>query len=909
MVVVVPLLATKLHMPVRRAGVVARPRLRERLDRGSKEGLTLVSAPAGFGKTTVLTEWLASDTAADRAVAWLSLDHRDNDPALFWTYVLAALRSVVPDVAAAGDLLRSAPPGDAFLAILINDISASPREIVLVLDDFHVIDSVEVQEGVAFLLEHMPAQLHLVIAARADPALPLGRLRGRGRLVELRAADLRFTPDEAAAYLTGVMGLSLTAHDLAALDGHTEGWIAALQLAALSMQGRADAAEFIAAFAGDDRYIVDYLVEEVLQRQPERIREFLLRTSILNRLTGPLCDAVTGRADGKAMLESLDRANLFLIPLDDQRRWYRYHHLFADVLRVHLVDELPDAVADLHRRAADWYERNGDRFDAVEHAMAGGAAERAADLIEPTLPVLQQSRQEVTLRRWVEALPDEVLRIRPVLSIAYAGSLMIRGEIRGVEERLRDAERWLPTTPGDRPTGQMVVVDEEAFRRIPGVIALYRAGQALLSGDIDGTMRHGRTVLDLAGDTDVLARGSASGLVAIAHWRRADLVAAYRCWAGAASDLEQAGHLSDVTGCALALADIRLAQGSLDDAMAVYQRSLKVVTLESGATLRGAADMHVGMAGVLVERGDLDGARRHLEADAALGEHAGLPQNAHRRRIVLARIREADGDVDGAIALLDEAERRYVADYFPDVRPIPALRARVHARHGRWADALDWAGRQGISIRDDPDYLREFEHITLARALVARGLAGDAERALGDVERLLQRLQAAAEDGGRAGSMLDVLVVRAIAERARGDMPAAVAALQRALALGVPRGYRRIFLDEHHALADVLTAAAAGDGSGYARRLLDARDTGGDRPAAAGGLIDPLSARELDVLRLLGSDLDGPDIARALFVSVNTVRTHTKNIYAKLGVSNRRAAVRRGGELRLLTRSGDEQPG
>jgi LuxR family maltose regulon positive regulatory protein len=372
--VVGPLLTTKLHAPRRRRGRVARPRLVERLRRGDEAALTLVSAPAGFGKTTVLGDWLSAAATADRSVAWLSLDGRDNDPALFWAYLVAAVQTAMPDVGAGALALLSSPQAsaEAVVASLVNDLDAVPGDLVLVLDDYHVIESVEVHEGMAFMLEHLPVHVHLVIAGRADPPLPLARLRVRGELIELRAADLRFTPEEVAEYLTGSMGLVLSAGQVAALDSRTEGWIAALQLAALSMQGRADLTAFLTDFAGDDRYIVDYLVEEVLQRQPEQTRSFLLQTSILSRLSGPLCDAVTGRHDGRETLEALDRANLFLIPLDDRRRWYRYHHLFADVLQAHLRGEQPDAVAGLHRRAADWHEANGDRGEAVHHALAGG---------------------------------------------------------------------------------------------------------------------------------------------------------------------------------------------------------------------------------------------------------------------------------------------------------------------------------------------------------------------------------------------------------------------------------------------------------------------------------------------------------------------------------------------------------
>ena len=531
-----PLLETKLYVPKLRRGVVARPRLSERLSRGAESKLTLISAPAGFGKTTLLAEWLAAAPAGRRSVAWLSLDQADNQPVTFWTYLITALQTVVPGIGASAlSLLQEPqpPPIETVLAPLLNELSAVSNDIVLVLDDYHVVDAPEIQDGMAFLLEHLPPRIHLVIATRADPALPLARLRGRGELVEIRAADLRFTPDEAAAYLNEVMGLDLTAPDVAALEGRTEGWIAALQLAALSMQGRDDIAGFIAGFAGDDRYIVDYLVEEVLQRQPERVRSFLLETSILARMTGPLCDAVTGQDGGKATLEALDRGNLFLVPLDDRRRWYRYHQLFADVLRAHLLDEQPELVPELHRRACEWYEQNGERSEAIRHALAAGDLERAADLVELAIPAMSRGRQEATLRRWLEALPDELLRVRPVLSDAYAGSLLVRGEVEGVEERLRDAERWLDarTTKPPMRAGSMVVVDETAFRRLPGSIAVHRAGQARILGDVAGTMAHARRALDLVGEDDHLSRGGGAALLALAYWTSGDLEAARRSYA------------------------------------------------------------------------------------------------------------------------------------------------------------------------------------------------------------------------------------------------------------------------------------------------------------------------------------------------------------------------------------------
>ncbi|HEY5484615.1 MAG TPA: LuxR C-terminal-related transcriptional regulator [Propionibacteriaceae bacterium] len=903
-----PLLETKLHVPRLRRGLVTRPRLSDRLSRGAESALTLVSAPAGFGKTTLLTEWLAAAPADGRSAAWLSLDQRDNDSAVFWTYLVTALQTAAHGVGAGALLLLQSPqsPIETVLATLVNDLHATPNDVVLVLDDYHVIEARDVQDGMTFLLEHLPPQIHLVIASRADPALPLARLRGRGELVEIRAADLRFTPDEAAEYLNEAMGLTLTAEDVDALEGRTEGWIAALQLAALSMQGRDDIAGFIAGFAGDDRYIVDYLVEEVLQRQPEHVRGFLLQTSILSRLNGSLCDAVTGQDGGKAMLEALDRGNLFLVSLDDRRQWYRYQHLFRDVLRARLLDEQPDRVHELHRRASGWYEQNGERSEAIHHAMAGEAFERAADLVELAIPAMSQGRREATLRRWLEALPDEVITVRPVLSVGYAAALLVHGELEGVEARLRDAERWLGTTAGApesrAPSTAMVVVDDEAFRGLPSAIAVYRAAQAWVLGDVAGTMTHARRALDLVGADGHLGRGAAAGMLGLAHWTSGDLDAAHRWWADSQASLEKAGHHSDMLGCAIALADIRIAQGRLHEAMSTYERGLKVATAQGPPVLRGAADMHVGMSGLLRERNDLDAALQHLLTSRELGEHVGLPQNRHRWRVAMARVREAKGDLAGALDLLDEAERLYNGDLFPDVRPIAALRARVLAAQGKLDEALGWARERGLSVDDDLSYLREFEHITLARVLLARYTAERADRSNHEATRLLERLLRAAEEGARTGSVIEILVLQALDHQTQGDIPAALASLQRALMLSEPEGYVRVFVDEGPPMASLLRAVAKqGIAPNYVRRLLAALNKTDDSTPVTQGLIDPLSERELVVLRLLGTDLNGPEIARELIVSVNTVRTHTKNIYAKLGVTNRRAAVRRAQELRLLS--------
>ena len=913
-----PLLETKLFVPRPRSGVVLRPRLRERLQQGLAAKLMLVSAPAGFGKTTLLVDWMAAVSAAPDAeisTAWVSLDASDNDPTTFWSYVITALRTVAPDVGAEalGLLQETQPPSiQLVLTTLLNDFGAAEVEVVLALDDYHVVDSIEVQTGLAFLLDHLPSRLHLVIASRADPALPLSRLRARGDLVEVRAADLRFTPDEAASYLNDAMGLQLTPDDVTSLEERTEGWIAALQLAALSLTGREDIASFIAGFAGDDRYVVDYLVEEVLQRQPANVQNFLLQTSVLDRMTGSLCDALTGQDGGRAVLEALDRDNLFLVPLDDRRQWYRYHHLFADVLQARLLDEQPGRIADLHRVASSWYQEHGDPAEAIRHAVAGGDFGSAAALMELQMPTLQRDRRETTIRSWLEGLPDEVLRVRPVLCNDLAGALLSTGTLDGVEDLVADAERWLDATEKqDGHPADMVVVDQEEFRRLPAKVAVHRAGLALVRGNVDATVVFAQRALGLVVEDDYLARGAASALWGLAAWTTGDLEVAHASYTACLVDFERIGHFSDVLGCSLGLADMQVAQGRLRAAQRTFEYALELASRHGSRVLRGTVDMHVGMAALHRESGDLAAARDDLTRGSDLGEHVGLPQNAYRSRVVMAQVCEAEGDLEAAVDLLDEAERRYEGDFSPNVRPVPALRARVWIRQGRLDDALAWVSRQGLSVTDDLSYLHEYEHVTLARALVAEYAQEGHESSVDQALELLGHLLQAAQEGRRNGSVIDIRLAEALAHQSRGDLTNALAALDEALGLAEPEGYVRTFLDEGAPMAALLTAAAdRGGTSPYIRRLRSALGVTPDRkaPAVFGStversvepMVEPLSSRERDVLRLLGTELNGPEIARELVVSLNTVRTHTKNVYMKLGVNNRRAALRRAHELNLL---------
>jgi LuxR family maltose regulon positive regulatory protein len=644
--------------------------------------------------------------------------------------------------------------------------------------------------------------------------------------------------------------------------------------------------------------------------QPEDVRQFLLQTSVLDRLSGPLCDAVTGQPGAKAMLESLDRANLFVVSLDDRRRWYRYHHLFADVLHTHLLDDQPDDVPDLHRRASRWYEQNAEPAQAIRHALAAGDVERAAGLVELAIPELRRNRQEATIRGWLEAIPDNVVRTRPVLAVGFIGALMSVGEFEGIEDRLQHVEGWWLEPTGDQkgtwtPPAGTVVVDQGEFQRLPGVIQMYRAALALVRGDAPATIDHAQQAIHRAPEADHLTRAGASALMGLALWGTGDLEAAHRAYSVCVEGMRRAGYIADILGCSITLADIRITQGRLGEALRTYEQALRLTSNQDGTVLRGTADMYVGMSQIACERGDLAAATQHLLHAEELGEHTWLPQNPYRWRVAMARVREAEGDLDGALDLLEEALGVYTGDFSPNVRPIPALRARVLAAQGRVGEALAWARDQGLSAEDDLSYLHEFEHITLARVLLARSRAERSEAPMSDAARLLGRLLQAAEAGERTGSVIEILVLQALTHHVRGDVPGALAALERALTLAEPEGYVRMFAGEGPPMASLLRVAAKQRiAPSSIHRLLAAVNTSEDTPTRQ-GLIEPLSERELAVLRLLSSDLDGPDIARELTVSLNTLRTHTKNIYAKLGVNNRRAAVRRAGELDLLSRTRD----
>ncbi|MCP4400392.1 MAG: helix-turn-helix transcriptional regulator [bacterium] len=959
----IPILTTKLYIPPLQTQRVRRPRLMERLNEGlpkqnscfaqnnsftqnvsPSEGrftrkLTLISAPAGFGKTTLVSEWLADCERFEPPVrvAWLSLDQEDNDLTHFLAYLIAASQTIEPEIGeGVTGLLQSSqsPSTESILTALINDIVTVPDNFILVLDDYHVIDAAPIDRALTFLLDHLPPRMHLVIATREDPQFPQARLRARSQMTELRAADLRFTPSEAADFLNRTMDLNLSSEDVAALESRTEGWIAGLQLAALALQGplqsqgQQDTASFVTSFTGSHRFVMDYLLEEVLHQQPEHIQTFLLRTSILDRLCGSLCEAVvcfsetsgsshrttamaTSSASGQDTLEYLERTNLFIVQLDNERRWYRYHHLFADLLRQRLrqrsASSIGDdglSVAELHRRASMWYEDNGLEIEALHHAFAAEDFERAAGLVELTWLHMNQNFQEAAWLGWVKSLPDELVRARPVLSVGYAWELLDNGEVEAVEARLRDAERWLDTSAD---TDEMVVADEEQFRSLPATIANIRANRALALGDVLDVVKYARHALDLTPEKDHFRRGAITGVLGVAYWMSGDLEAAYRSYADCMANLKMAGNIHLALSLTFVLADIRVTQGRLREAVSAYELSLQLAAEQAGPVSLATADLYVGLGGLRREQDDLETATQHLLKSKELGEQTALPDWQYRWHLVQARIKVSQGDPDGALDQLDEAEPLYSNLSLPDVRPVAALKTRVWLQQGRLTEALDWVREQGLSVDDDLNYMREFEHVTLARVLLAKYKSDRTDRSILEVRGFLDRLLEAAEEGKRIGSAIEILVLQALAHKAQGNIPSALASLKRALALAEPEGYIRIFVDEGMPMAHLLSEAAIHDIMpnyiGKLQAIFDAEkqkreDTSSPSPAQT--LLDPLSPREVEVLQLIAQGLSNREICERLFLALDTVKGHNRKIFGKLDVKRRTEAVVRARELGLL---------
>lgn len=912
------------------------------LDPGQR--LALVSAPAGFGKTTLVRSWTA--TAAGNpersvSVAWLSLDEADNELGRLMVHLLAALQRAGMPIGRDGLAARGAGGIDVATATdllmdLVNRVSHAvdveavegTHRWLLVLDDYHVITAPEVHQTLTYLLDHAPEQLRVLVATRSDPPLPLARLRSRGQLTELRATDLRFTAQEAGDFLNEVMGLDLTMADVEALDDRTEGWAAGLQLAGLSLRGRSgagDVSAFIEAFTGSNRFVVDYLADEVLARQPAEVREFLLRTSVLDRFTASLSAAVTGQPGSGKILDRLDRDNLFVVPLDDDRTWYRYHHLFADVLRARLLAGNPDVVDQLHRDASDWYAAHDSYEDAIRHAFAGNDVHRAGRLVEAALSQTRQQRRDALLLTWLRALPPDVVRPNPVLSMSVGWAAMVAGDLDAVAQHLDDADRALAEAAGT--TVADTWVDTQDLRAAPAGVQMYRAALAQARGDSDGTAAHARAALALAGRDDHFIRAGGAGFLGLAAWARGDIGVALPSFEESVAALRAAGNHVDALDATIVLAGMWVTAGRPSRARALCEQALTTATANGEPYPRATADLHTWLADLALSRNDLAEAEDELATAAALAERASITENQHHWPTVAACVRAAHGEHDQSLQLLDEATRLYRPGFYPDLRPLAAMKARVHIAQGDLDAVLKWTADSEVELDDQPEFTREYEHLTLVRAHLALHHAHEAASAhgpgaghadLAGVLDLLDRLEGSATADARHGSVLEVRLLQALTMHAQGDDASAVERLATAVA-ATPEvdAYARLLLAEGPALVTLLQQAHhlgdkahAGVLTSFAQRLLEpdsssrhfaapaAEDPGRRRGPV--DLPDPLSEREVEVLGLLASELTGPEIARHLFISLNTLRTHTKRIFTKLDATNRSAAVRRGRELHLL---------
>ncbi len=893
------LLATKLHMPGLRPGLVPRPRLMARLDEGLARGLVLVCGPAGYGKTVLLTDWARR---GELPAAWLSLDAGDNDPARFWRHAVAALDGARPGTGERVAPLLGPPAPSSFQGLvtaLINDLAAD--EALLVLDDYHLISAQQVHESLSFLVEHRPAGICVVLASRSDPPLGLARLRARGQLTEIRVAELRFTPAEAAELLQHAAS-ALPDASVAALAARTEGWAAGLALAALSLRGHDDAAGFVAAFTGSHRYVLDYLAEEVLERQDEQLRTFLLETSVLERLSGPLCDAVTGREGSQALLEAAERAGLFLIPLDEVRGWWRYHHLFAGLLRARLQEEQPGRLAQLHRNAAAWCEEHGMADDAIGHAAAAGEMTRAARLIERHFDTFYYWRSEgATIRRWVSALPPDLARSRPRLLLVQALMTATGGNLGAVEPFLGAAERAAagaaeePFEPTAGRAGSMLV-------NVPALIALIRSYLAKLRGDAENTAAFAQQVLAELGRGERLVESLAQWNLATGGWLRGRLAAPERAFASSIAAWRTVGQRTLAAYGGYQLGQVQQAQGRLDAAVRTCLQALEFAVPPGQPTPPMAGPAYVGLAEVAYQRNELDAALRQVTDGIALCRRFVYSAPLAAGLVTLAWIREAMGDPAGAREAMCEAGEASPGPAGP-LNPVSAQQARLLLTQGDVAGVARWAQQNGLGPDDEPDYAREPGQLVLARILLAQDRPGQALA-------LLDRLHAAAAAQDRVGGLIGTGALRGLALASTGDEAGAVTALTGTLLLACPQGYVRVFADEGAPMAALLGRlivgqragqAAAGVPFGYLARLQRAFTAGPPAPdPGPSGIIEPLTRRELEVLRMLAAGRSNQAIARELVVTLDTVKKHVGHVLGKLGAANRTEAVARARELSLI---------
>lgn len=881
-----PQLSTKLHIPSLRAGHVPRQRLVGILNRGIQARLVLISAPAGYGKSTLVCEWLQQSRLP---VGWLSLDANDNDFKRLVAYLVAALQAALPGFGhLVLSLLESPQPvsGQAILTALVNELDQRGEQVALILDDYHYITDLSIHEAIAFLIENLPPLVHLFVLTRSDPPIHLARLRAQNQLVEIRADDLRFTTRETTAFLNHTMGLSLTPDMMDALGRRTEGWITGLQLAAISLQGidMGQRGDFITAFTGSHHYTVDYLVEEVLNRQSDMLRDFLLHTSILKRMNGTLCDALTGRLDGQVTLERLEQGGLFIVPLDAQRQWYRYHNLLADVLHNRLQQSHPELLPELHKRAAQWYQENGYLEQAISHATAAGDIQAAAELVESNAISLLKRGELVTLINWIEPI-EGIADDRPWLSTYKAWALTLTGQLDMAEAWLKKAQYTMARS------GQK---NDDDLR---GHIAAIHAYIADARGEADQTIRFAEQALQLLPQSDQVVRSVVTFTLGTAYRLIGDYMQATHTLQAARRASHLAGNRYLELGAMFTLADLTFDQGQLHQAFDIYQQTLKFATTPGGQELPAAGMVYFGLGLIHYEWNDLEAARENTYRAIDLCQQWGHFINLAGSLVLLSRLELAAGDLGGAQRAIQQAEElnREHALALRAESWVKAFRVRLWLAQGNLGAAARWAEECGITIADDFSYLREAEYFSLGYVFLAR-------RKYDQVLELTQWLQNAAEATGRLGSLIETLVLRALAHQAMDDLPQALDSLKQALTLAQPEGYIRVFVNQGKPVAELLRRAGTqGIEPHFVAGLLPEIDQiSASSPAEAQPLIDPLTKRELELLQLLAAGLSNAEIADQLVITVGTVKAHTASIYQKLNVNRRSQAVARARELNIL---------
>jgi len=907
-----PILETKIYIPAPPQTLVQRARLVQRLNEGMKCKLILISAPAGFGKTTLLSDWIQQ---SKMPVAWFSVDKGDNEPVHFLNYIIAGLQTVESNIGqSTRNLMKSLQllPIQSILINFINDVISIPKDFALVLDDYHLVDSKSIHHLITFLLDHLPPQMHLIIATRSDPTLPLSRYRSQNQLTEIRAADLIFTTAETSLFLNEKLSLGLSNDDIALLESQTEGWIAGLQLAALSMQGRKDKSNFIKVFTGVDRYIGDYLVEEVLSRQPERNKNFLLQTSILDRLSGPLCDAVTKQIDSQSMLNALEKANLFIFPLDNERQWFRYHHLFADLLQQRLRQTQSNLVLELHRRAYNWYLQEGLKYEAVDHLIAAQDFNQATQLIKEIAEIDWDRGRESKLFEWFKMLPEEKICSSPQLCIFHARELLESGYLEKAEKRLQEAEGMLEsateeaTEESNRESAQRPDFHKYKYE-LQGRIAVIRAWMASYRGDISEIIQYSRQALKSLPEEDLMWRSVAATSLGFAHgWSGdGDLIKAHQAFLEAKDISEAAGNIYMNLLASHSLYVIEMMQGKLKENKEKFQNLIQLAE-ECGMSRIGIAGSNYSIMGYLhCEKGEFEEGIRYIEKGIQIAEMGHDTITLVGCYFNLIRALYYKEDFTGAQSLIQKIEK-IAADFtLPPwmTHTLEASKGLIWTVTGNLNAAANWVKERGLSIDDKLSQRREGEHTVLARILIAQDR-------LEEADQLLERLIENAEARTRFRVVIEMRLLRALTFYKRNDVHSAWGDLSQALALAEPGGFIYTVISEGKPMAEllekILEEMKKADAEkkfsfskAFVKKLLSTFKAAKPSKKAL-DLVEPLSERELEVLHLLAAGLSNQEIAQKLFISLNTVRTHTKNINTKLNVHSRTQAAARAKELGIL---------